>query len=555
MIKTTFSLWNVHPKITQLLCNLHDGAWIAYADLQSAVLCPKGGSQGCGPGPLVFNSVYSIATELVKESVQREGLSAEWRAPTAEWWLRDEHMCAEPKSRLPSLYTGTHPEGSGVKVGEVYFVDDAGFLVTTGTAMLLLKKLRRVSAIVHSTFKRVQLKVNYSQGKTEAMVRLLGKSACLAFESLRGPDGLRLDVDEPDLDTHLHVHIVQAYAHLGTVIESNGRQEKNAKAKEEKAMCAYAPLSKKIFGCPRVRVWLKLHFFRTLIWSRCGFNHHIATPAACSTKRLNRVHLRVLRRITDCINGVSEGAHVSNVSVRRMLAEPSVDCMMTCARLLYARRVITHGPDSLNALLWNNGAPLRWAMQVKKDVECLQRAPGNGVLLSADPWHALRECPEGTWQKYVERLSWDTSTADPTVELVAPHASLNVHCTECARAGLALSFGSVKALQAHQHAKHGVRSPMRCFAPSTGICPSCGTKFWHRLRLLSHLCDSRRPRCRDRCLDPTSAIVALELAEVVRLDEADKVARREAARHGHTHVLAVGAALRHDGKVVGRVLQ
>ena len=71
-------------------------------------------------------------------------------------------------------------------------------------------------------------------------------------------------------------------------------------------MCAYAPISKKMFGYPRVRVWLKLHCFRTLIWSMCGFNHHIATPAACTTKRLNRVHLRVLRGITDCINGVSE---------------------------------------------------------------------------------------------------------------------------------------------------------------------------------------------------------------------------------------------------------
>ena len=108
----------------------------------------------------MFNSVYSIATELVKGSVQSEGLAAEWLAPSAAWWMRDEHICADPKRRLPSLYSGTHPEGLGVKVGEVYFVDDAGFLVTAGTATILLKKLRRVSAVVHSTFKRVQMKVN-----------------------------------------------------------------------------------------------------------------------------------------------------------------------------------------------------------------------------------------------------------------------------------------------------------------------------------------------------------------------------------------------------------
>ena len=98
--------------------------------------------------------------------------------------------------------------------------------------------------------------------------------------------------------------------------------------------------------------------------------------------------MRVLRRITGCINGVSEGANVSDVAVRRIVAEPSVDCMMTRARLLYARRVLLNGPDSLNALLWNNGAPLRWATQVKKDVERLQQAPDNGVLLDLDPWQA-----------------------------------------------------------------------------------------------------------------------------------------------------------------------
>ena len=93
-----------------------------------------------------------------------------------------------------------------------------------------------------------------------------------------------------------------------------------------------------------------------------------------------RVHMRVLRRITDCINGVSKGDNVSNVAVRRMVAEPSVDCMMTRARLMYAQRVLVNGPDSLNALQWNSGAPLRWAIQVKKDVIRMQHALGNGFL-------------------------------------------------------------------------------------------------------------------------------------------------------------------------------
>ena len=83
-----FTQWGVHPKLTQLLCNLHDGAWLAYADLCSVILCPRGGRQGCGSGPLVFNSVYSIATAMVRDTLAREGHTSQWTSAESSlpWW-------------------------------------------------------------------------------------------------------------------------------------------------------------------------------------------------------------------------------------------------------------------------------------------------------------------------------------------------------------------------------------------------------------------------------------------------------------------------------------
>ena len=37
-----FEEWEVHPKIAALVKNLPDGCWLAYDDLSTVVLCPRG---------------------------------------------------------------------------------------------------------------------------------------------------------------------------------------------------------------------------------------------------------------------------------------------------------------------------------------------------------------------------------------------------------------------------------------------------------------------------------------------------------------------------------
>ena len=64
---------------------------------------------------------------------------------------------------------------------------------------------------------------------------------------------------------------------------------------------------------------------------------HLGSSAVCFLKRLNRVHMGVLRGIAGCINGVDmDGVgqpHHSNRAVRQMLGEPSIDCIAVRARL------------------------------------------------------------------------------------------------------------------------------------------------------------------------------------------------------------------------------
>ena len=119
-------------------------------------------------------------------------------------------------------------------------------------------------------------------------------------------------------------------------------------------MASYSPLAVKVFGKSSIRTWLRMALMRSLVLSRACFNLHISVPGPWLLKRLNRVHMRVLRRISRCINGVdTDGVgrpHQSNRAVRQMLGQPSIDCIAARARLKYWRRGdeiwATHAPSS-----------------------------------------------------------------------------------------------------------------------------------------------------------------------------------------------------------------
>ena len=79
----------VHPKIAALVKNLHDGCWLAYGDLSTVVLCPRGVRQGCESGPMIFNFIYQLATEAVKDKLREEGIIMSLLSPSGELWERD----------------------------------------------------------------------------------------------------------------------------------------------------------------------------------------------------------------------------------------------------------------------------------------------------------------------------------------------------------------------------------------------------------------------------------------------------------------------------------
>ena len=93
---------------------------------------------------------------------------------------------------------------------------------------------------------------------------------------------------------------------------------------------------------------------------------------------------------------------------------------------------------------------------------------------------------------------------------------------------------------------------MRLFVEGTS-CPVCKTEFRSRLRVIAHLSDARRTRCRDVICSNMADYPVLSEEAAMQLDLIDRFDRAAARKEGHTHPIAVGSAVTALGKRIGHV--
>ena len=178
---------------------------------------------------------------------------------------------------------------------------------------------------------------------------------------------------------------------------------------------------------------------------------------------------------------------------------PSIDRLLTVARLQYLGRVERERPRSLIAALHARprGQPTPWVAAVRRDVTMLTTfgffADLPDLDAGAEEWVA-RMAHKPAWKREVDRVFFTESSCDrvPASAEGAASRALSFHCPSCPCA-----FASQRALDSHARAKHGIRSPYRERVRSSA-CPCCCIDFRTRVRLLNHLGDKRRPRCEIR---------------------------------------------------------
>ena len=239
-------------------------------------------------------------------------------------------------------------------------------------------------------------------------------------------------------------------------------------------------------------------------------------------------------------------------TIRSMMGVPSIDCLLQRRRLLYLGRFMRAPTSTIHVVLalTHNNAPLSWVRLVQQDLNALhERVPelasGFPPPLSAPhAWSALMRVPK-MWHGIIYKVNYSDSILDSKQGVLAS-VPLAFKCDDCSKC-----FATQQALLQHKRIAHMWRDPIVKFIDGTGLCPVCGTHFVSRLRMLAHVTDSRRDRCRKHILKgsfPTQTDKQLAF-----LADADAQARKDARSQGRSHAIAQGSARRSCGTRIGHV--
>ena len=367
-----------------------------------------------------------------------------------------------------------------------------------------------------------------------------------------GPErpGLGIRIDDGNV-----LHLVGEYKHLGGLIAISGSIASEVTHRVSAAMSSYGPLSGKLFGASGVPTPLKMAFLRSLVLSRLLYNAHTLTMTPAAMARLNTPYMRALRCIA-AERRFDASCDKSDLDVRRQLGASSIDFLLLRRRVGYYCRLAASRPHLLWALMQTRprGHPLPYVLQVHSDLSTVYRI--SDVLRQALPewsvdpaaWLELMTRDPLRLCAALDRCAFVGSVLDK-VSHGATAVLAQFTCPECPVPRPC--FSSAKALASHKRARHGARSPIKRYVDDSASCPSCGTHFCTRVRVIAHLSDARRPACRDRILADVTLLLPLSLYQ--KLEARDKVLRREALHSGHTHPIASGSARTVAGRRIGFV--
>ena len=165
----------------------------------------------------------------------------------------------------------------------------------------------------------------------------------------------------------------------------------------------------------------------------------------------------------------------------------------------------------------------------------------NGIL-----WSEFISNDKQRWCDIVGSIFFIESCLD--AKPVSQSAVTTFVCYKCSDCP---SFLTSKALEQHNRVKHKSIHAMAYFSPLDGVCLVCKSNFHTRLRVFRHMCDRRRPKCRDVVL--TGNFTPLSASEIEEAMVQERSSLKHARSLGHRHVLAIVEARTSDGRIIGRV--
>ena len=196
----------------------------------------------------------------------------------------------------------------------VVWSDDLAIVWATRSASSLPPSLAKVIAAVDAHFSTFGFDINYSKGKTEAVLSLQGAGAVEVRKQY-------IHVARPGIELVLAsgqetwLHFTPAYKHLGTMYTSTQTLEQELRHRLGAAKGAFSQLSRAVVCNRSYPRNLRLRLFHSLVGSRLFFGLGAwTTPSTRLLQRLRTTYIGMLKKVLK-LDPTSEGWH----SVRRIL--------------------------------------------------------------------------------------------------------------------------------------------------------------------------------------------------------------------------------------------
>jgi len=418
---------------------------------------------------------------------------------------------------------------------EVTFVDDIAYALHSASPDDVISSLQLVASRLHDSAASRGLTINYSVGKTEALIKLAGPGSRSTRHKMWHTHGGKL----PIVTEHgVHsLQLVHSYKHLGSYMQDHAVVQKDICYRTAQARKAFGQLHRQFYGKRNVHDRTKSVVFAALVMSRHTYNAH--TWAWVTEKDIahweNGIRSQVAALAKNTLRSVPS-FHFSTSEICALIGLNGPKELLHANRLRYVKRAIQSAPAALWALLHANNHENSWLVWLKNSFCWLREHLPRTVLpefcdvgemltfIAIDEkWKgkvkaALKSClrvtaanAEGKLWTY--RMQTRVSQFAKLPDIRPPADEGQWKCNLCAA-----SFGSKKALAVHARHKHQYRTMLKYYVLGDE-CLACGKKFFSRVRLLAHVGASQT--CKDAyyaCFVPA----AEEVVEKIEDDEREQ---------------------------------
>ena len=357
----------MQPHHERLLQELLSSTWFTSRRRDALVESLAGTRPGDGLADLTFGYVFKrIMARAVGRIKEQLGI---------------EDVSYEPRYDL----TKQPPDGRPLpRLIEVVWADDLAIAYRARDARVLVQHLRAIVTIIFQENIRHALIPNMKAGKTEAQLILKGTNSKVMKAEIYNNDSPSLEIEDVP-DDFSRLRIVATYRHLGTRVDVSVRHRADMKARLGQAVTTYRKYRKAIFQNRLLDQTKRVFLFRSLVMSVLSYN--IGTWGKLLASELSYFRTKLYgmyRGILRCEIPELDLRLWNNDRILARLGLPSVEVLLSSARLRYSTTLYSSAPDAVWHLLAAEGD---WLEQLRQDYDWfLYQLAGYGPGPSGNPW-------------------------------------------------------------------------------------------------------------------------------------------------------------------------